>query len=165
MESLKYFSDDLKIDIIFTTGGTGFSNRDVTPEATKRVIDREAPQLANLMFMESLKKTKYAVLSRAVCGIRNQTIIINFPGSKNAVQENFDFIRDIIPHAVHLIWDDKTSVKKTHDNIQSVRDNHVCPHKTGTGGKDRNSIYPMIKVLLFIKKCIHYFIINVLILY
>lgn len=120
--------------------------RDVTPEATKHVIDREAPQLTNYMFMESLKKTKFAVLSRAVCGIRNQTLIINFPGSKKAVQECFEAIRDVIPHAVQLIRDEKSLVKQIHSNVQGLDVSHVCPHKTGTGEEDRNSKYPMIEV-------------------
>lgn len=145
-ETLKYFSDILNVDVIFTTGGTGFSMRDVTPEATKRVIDREAPQLANYMFIESLKKTKFAVLSRAICGIRNQTLIINFPGSKKAVQECFEAISDVIPHAVQLIRDEKSLVKQTHSIVQHLKVNHVCPHKTGTGGDDRSSKYPMIEV-------------------
>lgn len=142
------FSDELKIDIIFTTGGTGFGLRDVTPEATRCVIDREAPQLANYMFFESLKKTKFAALSRAVCGIRNRTLIINFPGSKKAVQECFDAIVDIISHAIHLICDEQTSVKETHSVVQNNNQmvGHICPHKTGSGGDDRNSTYPMISV-------------------
>lgn len=71
--------------MIFTTGGTGFAPRDVTPEATRRIIEKDAPQLALLMGMKSLEKTKFAVLSRAVCGIRKKSLIINFPGSCKAV--------------------------------------------------------------------------------
>jgi len=95
-------SDD-EIDLILTTGGTGFAPRDVTPEATRSVLDREAPGFAEAMRMESLKITPHAMLSRAVSGIRKKSLIINMPGSPKAVRENLGFIEKAIPHAIELM--------------------------------------------------------------
>ncbi|MCI0468793.1 MAG: MogA/MoaB family molybdenum cofactor biosynthesis protein [Nitrospirae bacterium] len=92
-----------KVDLIFTTGGTGLSPRDVTPEATLEVIEREIPGIAEMMRMEGLKKTRRSMLSRAVAGVRGQTMIINLPGSPAAVRENLAVIIDVIPHAVEKI--------------------------------------------------------------
>lgn len=97
------FADKKKVDLILTTGGTGVSPRDVTPEATKAVIDRELPGMAEVMRMESLKKTPNAMISRAVCGIRRQTLIINLPGSPKAVRENLAVVLPAISHAVEKI--------------------------------------------------------------
>ena len=94
---------DKGFNIIFTTGGTGFASRDVTPEATKAVIDREAPGFAEAIRAKSLEITPHAMLSRAASGIRKQTIIINLPGSPKAVRENLMFIERAIPHAVELL--------------------------------------------------------------
>lgn len=90
-------------DVVFTTGGTGFSPRDVTPDATKEVIDKETPGLVTKMLMDGLKNTEYACLSRMVAGIRKKTLIINFPGSMGGVNDCFLSIKSIIPHAVSLI--------------------------------------------------------------
>ncbi|MDO9289807.1 MAG: MogA/MoaB family molybdenum cofactor biosynthesis protein [Thermodesulfovibrionales bacterium] len=95
-----------KVDLILTTGGTGLSPRDVTPEATLEVIDREVPGIAEAMRVEGLKKTKRAMLSRAVAGVRGKTLIINLPGSPKAVKENLDVIMDVIPHAIEKIKGD-----------------------------------------------------------
>lgn len=95
-----------KVDLILTTGGTGLSPRDVTPEATLEVIDREVPGIAETMRIEGLKKTRHSMLSRAVAGIRDQTLIINLPGSPIAVKENLDVIIDVIPHAIEKIKGD-----------------------------------------------------------
>lgn len=92
-----------KVDVILTTGGTGLSPRDVTPEATLDVIEREVPGIAEAMRMEGLKKTGRAMLSRAVAGVKGQTLIINLPGSPKAVKENLAVILDVIPHAVEKI--------------------------------------------------------------
>jgi len=92
-----------KVDLILTTGGTGLSPRDVTPEATLEVIDKEIPGIAEAMRMEGLKKTGRAMLSRAVAGLRGKTLIINLPGSPKAVKENLERILDIIQHAVEKI--------------------------------------------------------------
>lgn len=92
-----------KADIILTTGGTGLSPRDVTPEATLEVIDREIPGIAEAMRSEGLKKTKRAMLSRAVAGVRDKCIIVNLPGSLKAVREGLEVLLDVIPHAVEKI--------------------------------------------------------------
>lgn len=91
------------INLIMTTGGTGFSGRDNTPEATRAVIEKEAPGLAEAMRFETLKKTPFAMLSRGVCGIRKNTLIINLPGSPKAVGECFEVIKSVLPHALNLI--------------------------------------------------------------
>lgn len=93
------------INLILTTGGTGFAPRDVTPEATRQVIDREAPGIAEALRAESLKITRHAMLSRAVAGIRGRTLIINLPGSPKAVKENLDVLLPILPHALDLLTD------------------------------------------------------------
>jgi len=102
-ERLLRLSDGLDADIVVTTGGTGVSPRDVTPEATKSVITRELPGMAEAMRAESLKKTPNAMISRAVCGIRGTTLIINLPGSERAVRENLSVLLPAIPHAVEKI--------------------------------------------------------------
>src|SRR5208283_1373649 len=94
------------IDIIFTTGGTGVTPRDVTPEATREVIDRELPGMAEAMRAESLKKTPNAMISRAVAGIRKQTLIVNLPGSPRAVRENLAVILPALTHAIEKIKGD-----------------------------------------------------------
>ena len=96
-------------DIILTTGGTGFALRDITPEATRAVIQREAPGLAEAMRTESLKKTPHAMLSRAIAGIRGRTLIINLPGSPTGAIENLQTILPVLPHAVQLLKDDPES--------------------------------------------------------
>jgi len=89
--------------LILTTGGTGFAPRDVTPEATKSVIEREAPGFAELMRLRSLSVTPMAALSRAVAGTRKRSLIINLPGSPRAVAENLSFIEESLPHAIELL--------------------------------------------------------------
>ena len=103
----------LKVDLILTTGGTGLSPRDVTPDATLEVIDREVPGIAEAMRSEGLKKTSRSMLSRAVAGIKGQTLIINLPGSPRAVQESLEVIKDIIPHAVEKIKGDTSECART----------------------------------------------------
>jgi molybdopterin adenylyltransferase len=100
---LKEYADRGDVNIICTTGGTGFSPRDNTPEATRSVIEREAPGLAELMRLRSLDATPLAPLSRAVCGIRGRTLIVNLPGSVRGAIQNFTAIRSTIPHAVGLL--------------------------------------------------------------
>lgn len=95
-----------KVDLILTTGGTGLSPRDVTPDATKGVIDREIPGIAEIMRSEGMKKTRRSMLSRAVAGVRGQTLIVNLPGSPKAVKENLEVILDILPHAIEKIKGD-----------------------------------------------------------
>jgi molybdopterin adenylyltransferase len=95
--------DSADTDVILTTGGTGFSPRDRTPEATKAVSERLAPGLAEAMRSFSLTKTPHAMLSRAVCGIRGSTLIINLPGSPRAAGENFEVVMPVLEHAVELL--------------------------------------------------------------
>lgn len=95
-----------KVDLILTTGGTGLSPRDVTPEATIDVIEKEIPGIPEAMRTEGLKKTNRAMLSRAVAGVKGQTLIINLPGSPTAVRENLEVILDVIPHAIEKIKGD-----------------------------------------------------------
>ena len=102
-EALVYFSDELKADIILTTGGTGFGPRDVTPEVTIDVCQKMVPGLAEAMRSEGLKKTKNAILSRSVAGIRGNTLIINLPGSPKGVKESLEAILDVLPHAVKMM--------------------------------------------------------------
>jgi len=102
-EKLLYFSDVQKVDLIITTGGTGFSPRDNTPEATKKVILREVPGISEMLRAESFKLTKRAYLSRGVSGIRNRTLIINLPGSLNAVKENISFLDDVLDHGLKIL--------------------------------------------------------------
>lgn len=93
------------LNLILTSGGTGFAPRDVTPEATKTVIERETPGIAEALRAESLKITRHAMLSRAVAGIRGRTLIINMPGNPKAVRENMDVLLPILPHALELLAD------------------------------------------------------------
>lgn len=99
----------VQVDIILTTGGTGFSSRDVTPEATLAVIERPAPGLAEAMRQVSLRVTPHAMLSRAAAGIRGRILIINLPGSPKAAVENLQVVADVLPHAVQLLKDDPNS--------------------------------------------------------
>ena len=102
-KKLLHYCDRLKVNVVITTGGTGFSGRDVTPEATGGVIEKNIPGLSELMRAEGLKKTKKAVLSRGICGIRKNTIIINLPGSPKAVKESLEAILDLIPHSLEML--------------------------------------------------------------
>ena len=97
--------DEDHTDIIFTTGGTGLAPRDVTPEATESVVDRLIPGIAEAMRQKSLVITDRAMLSRAVAGVRGETLIINLPGSPKAVKENLETVMPILEHAVELIRD------------------------------------------------------------
>ena len=101
--TLKHWADDMHLDLILTTGGTGLASRDVTPEATLGVIEREAPGIVEAVRAESLKKTPFAMLSRAVAGIRGSTLIVNLPGSEKAVRESLAVILPVLPHAVDLL--------------------------------------------------------------
>ncbi len=97
---------DARIGLIITTGGTGFGPRDHTPEATRRVIKREAQGLAELMRAEGLRNTPMAALSRGICGIAGRTLIVNLPGSERGARENLDALAPVLPHALQLIGGD-----------------------------------------------------------
>jgi molybdopterin adenylyltransferase len=112
-EILIAWSDSGEIDVVLTTGGTGFAPRDVTPEATRAVIQREAPGLAEAMRLASLKVTPHAMLSRIVTGIRGKTLIVNLPGSPKGALENLQVILPVIPHAIELLREDPAS-ESTH---------------------------------------------------
>ena len=92
-----------EVDVILTTGGTGFSGRDITPEATQAVVERPAPGMAEAMRAASLKVTPHAMLSRSTAGIRGQTLIVNLPGSPKGARENLAVIIPVLPHAVQLL--------------------------------------------------------------
>ena len=92
-----------RADVVFTLGGTGFSPRDVTPEATRRVIEREAPGIACALLANGLEQTPRAMFSRAAAGLRSQTLIVNLPGKPKAVRESLDFLLDHLPHAIEMI--------------------------------------------------------------
>ncbi|XP_030337430.1 gephyrin isoform X9 [Strigops habroptila] len=120
LETLIDWCDEKELNLILTTGGTGFAPRDVTPEATKEVIEREAPGMALAMLMGSLNVTPLGMLSRPVCGIRGKTLIINLPGSKKGSQECFQFILPALPHAIDLLRDAIVKVKEVHDELEDL---------------------------------------------
>ena len=102
-QTLSQLSDRDDINLIITTGGTGLGPRDNTPEATQRVIEREAPGIAEAIRAESLKVTPMAMISRGVCGVRSGTLIVNLPGSPKAVRESFAVIAPVLSHALDLL--------------------------------------------------------------
>lgn len=102
-ERLLYMADELGVDLVVTTGGTGFSLRDVTPEATIRACDRMANGISEAIRAYSLKITPRAMLSRAVSGIRGRTLIINLPGSPKAVRESLDYIIESVDHGLEIL--------------------------------------------------------------
>lgn len=102
-EKMQAWAEAGKINILLVTGGTGFGPRDVTPEATRDVIDREAPGLAEAMRLASLKITPYAMLSRSVVGLRGDLIIINLPGSPKGAVENLEVILPVLEHAIQML--------------------------------------------------------------
>jgi molybdopterin adenylyltransferase len=101
-QALVHLADDLQVDVVLTTGGTGFTPRDHTPEATRAVLEREAPGLAEVLRWEGYRRTPQAVLSRGVAGLRGRTLIINLPGSPRAVRESMEVLAPILPHAVQM---------------------------------------------------------------
>ena len=107
-QTLYVLTERADVNLIITTGGTGFAERDNTPEATRAVIEKEAQGLAEAMRSATAQKTPTAILSRAVCGIRHQTLIINLPGSPNGVRECFEVIKPVLQHAINLIGGNTT---------------------------------------------------------
>jgi molybdopterin adenylyltransferase len=102
-DKLRAYADRPDVNLIITTGGTGFGLRDNTPEATRRVIERDAPGLAEAMRIQTLKNTPMAMISRGVSGIRSGALIINLPGSPKAVRESFEVIKPVLNHAIELL--------------------------------------------------------------
>ncbi|KAH9641448.1 hypothetical protein HF086_006064 [Spodoptera exigua] len=144
---LKYFCET-NLDLVLTTGGTGLTPRDVTPEATKAIIQREVPGITTAITLASLKKTPMAQLSRAVAGVRDKTLIINFPGSKKAVTECFEVVKPILPHAISLIHNEVAEVSYIHNNMQF---NHTCKHSSNVdiskvALRPRESPFPMVEM-------------------
>ncbi|XP_068457703.1 gephyrin-like isoform X2 [Clinocottus analis] len=119
-DTLLEWCDEQQLNLILTTGGTGFAPRDVTPEATREVIEREAPGMALAMLMGSLNVTPLGMLSRPVCGIRGKTLIINLPGSKKGSQECFQFILPALPHAIDLLREAVVRVNSTHAALEQL---------------------------------------------
>ncbi|MCD6453163.1 MAG: MogA/MoaB family molybdenum cofactor biosynthesis protein [Dehalococcoidales bacterium] len=119
---LTRWTDEGKVDVILTTGGTGLARRDVTPEATLSVVDRLVPGLAEAMRGETFKVTPFAALSRAVAGVRGRCLIINLPGSPQAVRECLAVVLPVIPHAVAIIRGEVTE--------------HITPDSKETSGAD-----------------------------
>uniref|UniRef100_A0A8C1VB41 Gephyrin n=1 Tax=Cyprinus carpio TaxID=7962 RepID=A0A8C1VB41_CYPCA len=119
-ETLIDWCDEKELNLILTTGGTGFAPRDVTPEATKEVIEREAPGMSLAMLVGSLKVTPLGMLSRPVCGIRGKTLIINLPGSKKGSQECFQFILPALPHAIDLLREAVVKVKEVPNELEDL---------------------------------------------
>jgi molybdopterin adenylyltransferase len=105
-DAIKRLVDERKIDLIVTTGGTGLSNRDVTPEATKIVIEKELPGFAEIMRIESYKITPHGIISRAICGTRAESIVLNLPGSPKAATECLAFVMAALPHALSKLKGD-----------------------------------------------------------
>ena len=118
---LRNWCDNDKLSLVITTGGTGLAPRDVTPDATRCVLDREIPHLSTLMLMEGLKHTSYAALSRQICGSRGSTLVLNFPGNSSAVKECFSAVLPVLKHSIHLLRDELHEVKKCHQPISVTK--------------------------------------------
>lgn len=163
-KTLIHFADVLETDLIITTGGTGFTKRDVTPEATRKVIDKEAAGISTAICGKSLQITEMAMLSRGVCGVRKNTLILNFPGSLKAVKECYSIVEKILPHALDQIRGETCNIKSAHSKMQATQSviikpleikktSFACPHKTGKSDditrvayRSRVSNYPMVEV-------------------
>lgn len=112
-ETIRRWADQEAVDLILTTGGTGPHPRDVTPEATRPLLQREIPGIAEAMRWKGLKKTPHAMLSRGCAGVRGRTLIVNLPGSPQAVREGLEVILPALPHAIRKIQGDPTDCAPT----------------------------------------------------
>jgi len=110
--------DELHMDLILTTGGTGLGKRDVTPEATLAIIKKEVPGISEIIRTESFKKTNRAILSRGVAGVRKESLIINLPGSPKGVRESLEIILDALPHGIEIL---KSQVTECGRNDEEIR--------------------------------------------
>jgi len=110
--------DKLNLDLILTTGGTGLGKRDVTPEATLAIIEKEVPGISEIIRSESFKKTNRAILSRAVAGIRKESLIINLPGSPKGVRESLEIILEALPHGIEILKGQATECGKNDEEIR-----------------------------------------------
>ena len=113
-QALVRLTDEVRCELVFTTGGTGLSPRDTTPEATRQVIDKELLGMALAIHQESLQKTPFAMLSRGIVGVRGQALILNFPGSPKAVKECFAVVAPVLHHAVTLLRDENPYAEADH---------------------------------------------------
>jgi len=110
--------DNLHLDLILTTGGTGLGRRDVTPEATLAIIEKEVPGISEIIRSESFKKTNRAILSRGMAGIRKESLIINLPGSPKGVRESLEIILDALPHGIEILKDQATECGRNDEKIR-----------------------------------------------
>ncbi|CEG78172.1 Putative Molybdenum cofactor biosynthesis protein gephyrin (Fragment) [Rhizopus microsporus] len=156
-KTIETWTDQYNLNLILLTGGTGFAERDRTPEAIKPLLTRETPGITHLLLSSSLSITSFAALSRPVTGIRNKSIIITLPGSPKACKENMDAVLKVLPHALDLLSNQhKESVKQTHAQMQGHRCVHSereenltgqsIPLDTPVSRRARSSPYPLISV-------------------
>jgi molybdenum cofactor synthesis domain-containing protein len=118
--TIRDWSDHHRLDLVLTTGGTGLSARDVTPDATRATCDREIPAIAQAMVLASLSVTPYAMLTRATAGIRKRTLVVNLPGNPKALAENFDAIAEVLPHAIDIIRGVDTHGMSAHGHARAT---------------------------------------------
>jgi len=117
-EELTKTVDELHLDLILTTGGTGLAKRDVTPDATLEVIEKEVPGISEIIRSESFKKTDRAILSRGVAGIRKESLIINLPGSPKGVRESLETILEALPHGIEILKGQATECGRNDEEIR-----------------------------------------------